>query len=77
MSNFRIRVLYAFLSVGPDGDEGVAAFIAPHGWMPMVAANEERLTQLRPIAQQLATLSGQMIRLVRFEDRIPVEEIQP
>ncbi len=75
MSPFRITELYAFLSVGEDGDEGVCAFLNPADgvWMPMVAADARRLELLRPIAEQLAKETHKTIILCRFAPR---EEIQ-
>ncbi len=54
--SFRISHVYAFISLDPATDEeGVCGFMSPDGVMwPMVAANEERLTQLRPLARRIA-----------------------
>lgn len=75
---FRIERIWAFVSVADDNDEGVAAFNATPVWtLPMVAADEERVASLRPIARQLAKLSGKPIKLVRFETRVEEEVFEP
>ncbi len=77
MTPFRITELYAFLSVGEDGDEGVCAFLNPADgvWMPMVAADARRLELLRPIAAQLAKETKKKIVLCRFAIREEIEVI--
>ena len=64
---FKIEDIWLFVSVGHDGDEGVCAFQVADGWMPMVAADEKRLEQLKPIAARLAQSTGQTVQLKRFE----------
>jgi len=34
----RIDEMYAFIADEGGGDEGITAFMGPHGWMPMVGA---------------------------------------
>ena len=45
--------LYAWIIVNEDGDEGVPAFLAPSGWMPMVGADEARIKSLAPMARNV------------------------
>lgn len=74
----QISELFAFIAEdsGPD-DEGIVAF-NPEGllWMPMVAADRERVDSLRTWAQAIAKSTGQKIRLVRFSTREVLEEIK-
>jgi hypothetical protein len=75
-----IKSLYLFLSVDPDdGNEGVCA--APLGNLafpiPMIAADEIRLGQLRPLAQQLATELQMRIKLVKLSVREELETFDP
>ena len=52
--------------------------MSPDGVMwPMVAANEERLTQLRPLARWIAQRSGRPVTLVRFTTREERESFAP
>lgn len=72
----RINAIWAFVSVdAKDGNEGLCA--APVGGMlmPLIAADEARLKNLRPLAEQLARMSGMTIKLVKFETRTEVERI--
>lgn len=50
---FRIETITAFTTIGDDDEEGVLAFLGKDGfWIPMVAANPERLEDLRRIAAE-------------------------
>lgn len=73
---FRIKDVWAFVAVGEDGDEGIMAMRQRDGsWMPMIAADEERIRLLRPIAEAQAEVTGTQVRLVRFHQRSEVETI--
>lgn len=76
-SGFRVTELYAFLVVDPDGDEAVPAVRFGDVCMPLVAADEVRLRELRPLAEQAATAGGRPVQLARFEARHDMETIQP
>lgn len=71
---FRIETLWAYLAVHDDGDEGVIAASIGGVMMPLVAADEARLRDLRPYAEQVVALTGKAVRLVRFDHRV-VEEV--
>ena len=73
----RIEHLWAFLSIDKDGDEAVCAAKMGDTWMPLVAADEKRLDQLRPIAEQVARQIGRPIHLVKFTVRKEIEVIAP
>ena len=75
----RIEELYAYISHEPNDpdDEGVCAFMASNGWMPMVGADEARMTSLREKAQQLVNASGNTITLVKFSTKTVLETIEP
>jgi hypothetical protein len=71
---FRIERMWAFLVIHDDGDEAVPAMAGPDGiWVPMIAADQERLSQLRPHAESMAKMLGKEIRLVRFDNMTTVE----
>lgn len=75
----RIDELYCYVSVdAQDGNEGlVGAPIGPIGCMPLVAADKARLSQLTPLAEELAKQFNIKIRLVKFSKREVIEEIDP
>ena len=77
--SFRISHVYAFISRDPATDEeGVCGFMGADGVMwPMVAANEERLTQLRPLARWVAQRTGRPVTLARFTTREEMESYTP
>lgn len=73
---FRIDEIWAFISIGADGDEAVvASFFPGTGWLPLIAADQRRLDMLRPIAAEAARQSGLCIRLVKFANREILETI--
>lgn len=75
---FRIMSLHAFVALDPATDEeGVIAQRMIDGWMPMVAANPERLEQFRADATRIAKATGQTIKLVKFSVREDVETFSP
>ena len=73
----RIEQMYAFVMLDPvDNTEGIPAFEGPGGMaMPMVGADMRRVSQLRPIAEQMARSAGAKITLCRFELRTELEVI--
>jgi hypothetical protein len=71
--SFRIVSLYAFLAVGPDGEEGVMAERVNGTWIVFVAADETRLEQLRARVRQLAP--PYTVKLVKFGPRVDVDTV--
>jgi hypothetical protein len=74
-----IESVYMYVSVDPDdGNEGiVGAPLEPVGCMPMVAADEKRLAQLTPIAEEIAKRYKMKIRLIKLSHREVIKEINP
>lgn len=68
---FRITEITAFTTIGPDDEEGVTAFLGPQGtWIPMIAADITRLTQLRDEAEKFRAM-GVEVRERRFIQEEP------
>ena len=75
-----IKTMYAFIQLDPvDNAEGLIAFkdARTGWWMPMVGADMERVEQLRPLAQETATHTGNQVQLVHFTNREEKEVIEP
>jgi hypothetical protein len=72
-----IDEVYAFVAIDEDGDEGVCAFYGPTGWMPMVCADQARVDQMRPIAEEIARQGGKPIQLFKFSKKELVEVFNP
>lgn len=75
----KVTELWAWVieDTGPD-DEGIPAHLGLTGmWEPLVGADRERAESLRVEAQQMATIHGKPIRLLRSTDLVEVEVIQP
>lgn len=70
-----IDTLTAYIAVDDDG-EGIMAWKGPQGWMPMIGADEERIKQMRPIAEQLAAASGKRCVVAQFSVRTDLEVIE-
>lgn len=79
MAGFVIKDIWAFVAVDPkDGDEGICSFQMFDGdvhW-PLVAADQTRVEQWRPIAQGIAKQAGVEVKLVRFTTRVEVESYE-
>jgi hypothetical protein len=73
----RIDQIWAVLSVDETG-EGVVAAPIQQGMLtvPLIAADEARLEDIKKLAYQLAKLTGKKMRLVKFSTRTVVEEIE-
>lgn len=71
----RIDSVWMALSVDEDGTEGVCAFMSNTGWMPLIAADEKRLADIRKLARQIAYSENRLVRIVRMTTREAVEEI--
>jgi len=64
---FVIKEMYAFVSVGEDGDEGVMGFLGPNSnWVPMVGADMTRVTDLRKIADRITKVTCMKYRIKKF-----------
>jgi hypothetical protein len=75
--SFRIDRVWAFISVGPDGEEGLIAQKIGGAWIPFVAGDERRLDELKAFVRRLEAPPLHGVKLVRFEQRIEVETIWP
>lgn len=74
---FEIKAIHAFVTKdNPGGDEGIIGMATQAGWIPLIAADQERLEQLREYAQEFADKHGLNIKLVRFTQREDIEEIK-
>lgn len=69
----RIDEIWAAVSVDETGHEGLCAFFTGSGWMPLIAADEKRLVEIRRIAKDLALQRQIKIKLIRLADRSELE----
>lgn len=73
-----IDEMYAFIQLDPlDNTEGIIAFLAESGWMPMVGADMARVTTLMPRAKEVANATGRPVKLVKFSVRTEIEVVEP
>jgi hypothetical protein len=73
----RIEQVWAYVSVDPDGDEGVCgAAIGPEGsWLPLIGSDETRIKQLMPLAQEIMAVTGMRIKLIKLSVREDIMEV--
>lgn len=71
----RINQLYAAVAIDDDGDEGVCAFFNEElrSWMPLVAADERRLADIRRISADIARESQKRVRIIKMTTREELE----
>lgn len=73
-----IKAVYAYTVVNPEtGEEGIAGLITPQGARPLIAADEETLEEIKPLAQTAATMMGRPVQLSEFSHRTRITELQP
>jgi len=74
----RIDEMYAWTVIDPKDDiEGTPAFDYFGTAMPMMGADIDRATSMRPIAQQVARESGVPVTLKRFTTVEVLETVYP
>lgn len=73
----RIDEMFAFVADEGGGDEGVVATHTGAGWMPLVGADMNRVDSLRPLAEELARITGREIRLIKFTNREDLDVLSP
>lgn len=74
-NKFSINEIWAFVSRDDDGNEGVVGATMGGVFMPLIAADKDRLDSLRPLAKDMLRLSKKKIFLVKFSQRSEIEEI--
>ncbi|WP_292449511.1 hypothetical protein, partial [Mesorhizobium sp.] len=63
------------LSVDDNGTEGVCAVLVDDAWMPLVAADKQRLPFLQQQAAIIARRDQRLVRIVRLHDREEVSQV--
>jgi len=76
---FKIETLWAYVSENEKDDEGICGYQDPRTqqWLPLIAADKERLQLLRPFAHQIAKVTKKKIKLVKFHSREDIGVIEP
>lgn len=73
----RIDELYAFVTKDEDGNEGIAGFLSPDGWMPLIGADMNRVHSLMSMAKEIAKNTNIEMTLCVFSCRADKETIKP
>lgn len=72
-----IDEMFAFIVLDDDGTEGIPAIPGPGGVaLPMVGADMARIESLRPFAENAARRMGKTVSLVKFTNRVHLEDIE-
>lgn len=70
----RIDQVFMAVSVDKDGNEGVCARYDGHmGWMPLVAADEARLVNIKQWAAEIAVERNQLVRIIKLHTREEID----
>ena len=75
-NKLKIENVWAFVSHDDKGNEGLCAIPTNLGMMPMIAADEARLKDLRVAAKKLVSMTNKKIKLIKFSVREDLEEIK-
>jgi len=70
----KIEVLHACVAKNQNGDEGLMAAMVGDTWMPLIAADADRLKNIYQIAEKLQQQTGQQYRILRFGKREDVTD---
>lgn len=72
----KINHLWAYISEDASG-EGLCGFQDPNtgNWLPMVAADEARLNNLRPFAKQIEKVTKRKVKIVKFTQREDIGDV--
>jgi hypothetical protein len=74
----RLNQLWLVTYVNDEGLEVVAqAKLQSGGYAPLIAADFERLASILPAARDLATTHNVKMRLIKFTNRLDVQDIAP
>jgi len=71
-----VEEIHACLVDNEEGAEMLLSAVTKRGMMPLVTFNMSGVEMLRETAQQMANMSGQRIKLVKFTTRHEVEVIE-
>lgn len=72
----RIDSVWMAVSVDDsDGSEGICAILHNGMWMPLVAADEARLTSITEEAERIAATQGRLVRVIKLHSREEVKVI--
>jgi hypothetical protein len=71
---FKIETLTAFVTIGPDGDEGIMAARKGDTWMPLICADTVRIKEMLPIAKAISKISGKPFMVIELSVRSDVTE---
>lgn len=75
----RVQTFYAVLTIDPNGDESVPAFLdrSTNMMMPLVGSDLARVESLKNAAQNIASITGRTLTLVQFSVREDLQSFTP
>jgi hypothetical protein len=74
----RIDEVWLFVSIDETGEGVCAAQLMGAGSLiPLIAADEERLKAMMPVARRIAKESGKQVKLIKLSERTELMTIQP
>ena len=74
----QIKSVRIYTIVDPaTGEEGIAGVITPQGGRPLIAVDDATLEEIKPLAQDVANVTGLPVTLAEFDTRSNVETVEP
>lgn len=71
-----IDEVWAVVAEDPnDNTEGVVAMQTDIGWLPLIAADKDRLENIKEWGRQMSAVRGQPFKLIKLSTREVVEDI--
>lgn len=74
---FKITKIWAFVAEHGDDDEGIIAFEHQGTMYPMIAADQKRLVDFKPIAKNFSDKLNIKVKCVEFTTRQEIETYEP
>lgn len=74
-NKLKIDAVWLFVSRDENGNEGLLAAPLGETFMPLVAADPDRVESLRIIAQKMAQMTKKKVHLIKFSVKEEIETI--
>lgn len=71
-----VQALYAYVADHGESGEGVVAVSLGDVMFPLIFADADRAERFRPKALEVKRATGKRIKLVRFERRVEIGEVE-
>ena len=70
-----VETVTCFVSVDEEGNEGIMGANLGIGWMPFIGADEEKISQLYPIAKDLSERYKVPFKVIQLSTRADITDV--